>query len=88
MAWRLLAASCQPSCAQDPHLHEAVRFRISVLVEIELKKIDDIWAAPMVASRWRARFAPTAMEWGDRSNKKLDGWLVGYWRELASRGKR
>jgi Domain of unknown function (DUF4157) len=57
----------------------------SVLVDIELKKIDDMLAAPGgVPGGIHLRYH--AMEWGDDPHQHLDQPLPGYWRELNPAG--
>ncbi len=62
------------------------RFAVgSVLVDIELKKIDDMLNAPGgVPGGIDLRYH--AMEWGDDPNQKLSQPLPGYWRELDPAG--
>lgn len=57
----------------------------SVLVDIELKKINELLAAPGgVPGGLNLRYH--AMEWGDDPRHKLDTFLAGHWRELDPAG--
>jgi hypothetical protein len=56
----------------------------SVLVDVELKKIDEMLRAGRVPGGLPIRYH--AMEWGDDPHQKLTFPLPGYWRELDAAG--
>ena len=56
----------------------------SVLVDIELKKIDELLSGGGIPGGINLRYH--AMEWGDDPHQKLSAPIPGYWRELDPAG--